>query len=247
MRLRDVLAALLHLIFPSPCATCGHPLDWERRSALCGKCWASLERMPAVGCARCGWPYPAAEAAEGTAAPLCQRCREVADAFRLARAPLRYRQDGVARTAILLAKHGGRLALLGHLARLLAAEAPRYIAAGEWDVLVPVPLHWTRRWRRGFNQAEVLARAVGRGLGIPVAARALSRVRATPPQQGDPEARRQNVRDAFRVRRSGRVAGQRVLLVDDVFTTGATANAAARVLLAAGAADVGVLTLARVE
>jgi ComF family protein len=203
--------------------------------------------MPAAGCLRCGWPFPAAEAAAGAAAPLCQRCREAADAFRLARAPLRYRQEGVARAAILLAKHGGRLALLGHLARLLAAEAPRYLAPEEWDVLVPVPLHWTRRWRRGFNQAEVLARGVGRGLGIPVSTAALSRVRATPPQQGDAEARRRNVRDAFRVRRPGRVAGRRILLVDDVFTTGATANAAARALRAAGAADVGVLTLARVE
>jgi ComF family protein len=247
MQLRDVLAAFLHLVFPSPCATCGRPLDWERRSALCGTCWASLERMPAAGCARCGWPYPAAEAATGATAPLCQRCREVADAFRLARAPLRYRQEGVARAAILLAKHGGRLALLRHLARLLAAEAPRYLAPEEWDLLVPVPLHWTRRWRRGFNQAEVLARAVGRSLAIPVAVGALRRVRATPPQQGDPEARRRNVRDAFRVHRPGRVAGRRVLLVDDVFTTGATANAAARALRSAGAADIGVLTLARVE
>ncbi|MBI4536445.1 MAG: ComF family protein [candidate division NC10 bacterium] len=247
MRLRDVLAASLHLVFPSPCATCGRPLDWERRSALCGTCWSRLERMPTSGCQRCGWPYPAAETAAGAAEPLCQRCREAADAFRLARAPLRYRQDGIARAAILLAKHGGRLPLLHHLAHLLAAEAPRFLAPEEWDVLVPVPLHWRRRWRRGFNQAEVLARAVGRAMGISVAGRALRRVRATPPQQGDPEARRRNVRDAFRVPRPGQIAGRRVLLVDDVFTTGATANAAARALLAAGAAEVGVLTLARVE
>jgi ComF family protein len=247
MRLRDVAAAFLHLVFPEACHACGRPLDWERRSALCGSCWANLERMPTAGCLRCGWPYPAADGVAGAESPLCQRCREAGDAFRLARAPLRYRQGGVARAAILLAKHGGRLALLRHLARLLAAEAPRYLAPGEWDVLVPVPLHWRRRWHRGFNQAEVLARAVGRRLGLPVAPRALARVRATPPQQGDPEARRHNVRDAFRVRRVGRVAGRRVLLIDDVFTTGATANAAARALLAAGAAEVGVLTLARVE
>ena len=97
----------------------------------------------------------------------------------------------------------------------------------------------------GDSIAEVLARAVGRRHGIPVLRRALSRVRATPRQHGDVEARRRNVRDAFAVRAD--VAGRRLLLVDDVFTTGATADACAAALLRAGAAEVGVLTLARVE
>ena len=130
--------------------------------------------------------------------------------------------------------------------RTIAAEvAPQYLAPGEWDGLVPVPLYWARRWRRGFNQAEVLARAVGRRHGLPVLPRALRRVRATPLQHGDFAARRKNVRDAFAARQE--VAGRRLLLVDDVFTTGATADACAATLLRAGAADVGVLTLARVE
>jgi ComF family protein len=179
--------------------------------------------------------------------PLCQRCRETRDHFRLARAALRYRQEGVARAAILLGKHGRRLALVKRLAQLLAEEAPRHLPLGDWDALVPVPLHWARRWRRGFNQAEVLARAVARRHGLPVLPRVLRRPRATPPQQGDVEARRRNVRDAFVGRAGPRVAGRRLLLVDDVFTTGATVDACARALLRAGAAEVGVLTLARVE
>ena len=247
MRLQDVLAALVHLVFPEPCHACGRPLDWERRSALCGPCWESLERMPTSGCSRCGWPFGGAGTAAGAVEPLCQRCRETRDDFLLVRAPLRYRRDGVARAAILLAKHGGRLPLLRLLARLLAEEAPRYLALADWDLLVPVPLHWRRRWQRGFNQAEILARAVGRVHKIPVASRTLVRSRATPPQHGDPTARRANVQAAFRVRRPRRIAGRRVLVIDDVFTTGATANAAARTLLAAGAAAVGVLALARVE
>lgn len=137
--------------------------------------------------------------------------------------------------------------MLRHLARLLAEEAPGLLPLTDWDALVPVPLHWLRRWRRGFNQAEVLARAVGRRHGLPVLRRALRRVRATPPQQGGPEARRTNVREAFAVTVPVRVEGRRLLLVDDVFTTGATANACAGALLRAGAAEVGVLTLARVE
>ena len=244
---RDVLAACLHLIFPTPCPVCAGRLDSGRVSDLCGRCWSRLERMPAEGCSRCGWPFPGSAAARGTEAPLCQRCRETRDHFRLARAALRYRDEGIARAAILLAKHGRRLPLLRELGRLLADEAPTYLSLREWDGVVPVPLHWARRWRRGFNQAAVLARAVGGRHGLPVLARALTRLRATPLQQGDFDARRRNVRDAFGVATEAGLAGRRLLLVDDVFTTGATADACAETLLRAGAADVGVLTLARVE
>ena len=244
---RDVAAGLLHLIFPTPCHVCQRPLDLGRRSALCGACWAALERMPPAGCCRCGWPFPAAAGGHGTAQPLCQRCRETRDAFSVARAALRYRDGGVARAAILLGKHGGHLGVLRHLARLLAEEAPALLPLGDWDALVPVPLHWSRRWRRGFNQAEVLARAVGRRHGLSVQRRLLRRVRATPPQHGDAGSRRRNLRDAFAVPCIERCAGSRLLLIDDVFTTGATANACAAALRSAGAAAVGVLTLARVE
>jgi ComF family protein len=203
--------------------------------------------MPPAGCSRCGWPFPAAAGGDGAAQPLCQRCRETRDDFLVARAALRYREGGVARAAILLGKHGGHLGVLRHLARLLAEEAPALLPLGDWDALVPVPLHWSRRWRRGFNQAEVLARAVGRRHGLSVQRRLLRRVRGTPPQHGDAGSRRRNVRDAFAVPRPARCAGRRLLLIDDVFTTGATANACAAALRSAGAAAVGVLTLARVE
>lgn len=245
--LRGVAAALLHLVFPTPCHVCQHPLGPGRRSALCAACWGALERVPQAGCRRCGWPFPAAGAARGAERPLCQRCRETDDHFEAARAVLLYRDGGIARAAILLCKHGRRVGLLQHLAALLAAEAPADLMQRAWDAAVPVPLHWRRRWRRGFNQAEALARAVGRRHGLPVEQRCLVRLRATPPQHGDAAARRRNVRDAFAVRRAARIAGKRLLLVDDVFTTGATANACAAALLAAGAAAVGVLTLARVE
>jgi ComF family protein len=218
-------------------------LDLARRGALCGTCWDALERVPPVGCQRCGWPFPAAAATRGAERPLCQRCRETDDAFEAARAALVYRDGGVARAAILLCKHAGRLGLLQHLAALLAAQAPADLMLRSWDAVLPVPLHWLRRWRRGFNQAEVLARAVGRCHGLPWAGGCLARVRATPPQHGDAAERRRNVRNAFAVRHPERIAGKRLLLVDDVFTTGATVNACASALRDA----VGVLTLARVE
>jgi ComF family protein len=247
LALRDAAAGLLHLLFPTPCHVCRAPLDLARRSALCGACWNALERLPQTGCSRCGWPFPDAAAASGAERPLCQRCREHPDHFEAARAALLYRDGGVARAAILLCKHGGRLGLLQHLAILLAEETPGDLMRRTWDAAVPVPLHWRRRWRRGFNQADVLARAVGRRHGLRVERRCLARVRATPPQQGDAAARRRNVQDAFAVRHAERIAGKRLLLVDDVFTTGATANACAAALLDGGAAGVGVLTLARVE
>jgi ComF family protein len=227
---------------------CRQPLDRRRRGAFCGRCWDGLERMPvAGGCLRCGWPFPGPAGAGGAERPLCQRCREFEDHFTVARAVLRYREGGIARAAILLAKHGGRLSLLRHLADLLAEEAPGHLALSAWDGLVPVPLHWTRRLRRGFNQAEILARAVGRRHGLPLLRRALRRIRLTPPQQGDAGARRANVRGAFSVPAGMALAGRRLLLVDDVFTTGATADACAEALLLAGAVEVGILTLARVE
>ncbi|HYL81933.1 MAG TPA: ComF family protein [Candidatus Acidoferrum sp.] len=243
----DILAACLHLVFPTPCHTCQQPLDRQRRGALCGRCWDALERMPAEGCLRCGWPFPGPGGSAGAAHPLCQRCRETEDLFTLARGVLRYREGGIARAAILLSKHGGRLSLLRQLASLLAERAPEYLALEAWDGLVPVPLHWGRRLRRGFNQAEILAQAVRRRHRLPVQDGLLRRVRPTPPQQGDADARRANLHDAFAVPAAAGVAGRHLLLVDDVFTTGATANACARPLLEAGAVEVGILTLARVE
>jgi ComF family protein len=244
---RQIASGLLQLLFPTPCEVCQSPLGPARRSALCSHCWEALERMPVTGCHRCGWPFPGERTPRGAERPLCARCRETRDEFVIARAPLRYREEGIARKAILLCKHGARVGLLRHLARLLGEEASAYLTVHEWNAIVPVPLHWTRRWRRGFNQAEVLARAVGRRHGLPMLRRVLVRVRATPPQQGGVAARRRNVRGAFRTIRAAAIEGRRLLLVDDVFTTGATANACAHALLEAGALAVGVLTLARVE
>jgi ComF family protein len=154
------------------------------------------------------------------------------------------------REAIHALKFGGRPVLATPLGRLLAEAGARALPAppADWaDGLVPVPLHPARLAERGFNQAELLAAPCAARWRVPVLSRALVRRRPTLPQTDlDPAARRANVRDAFRVPRPAAVEGRRVLLVDDVLTTGATVGAAARALRAAGAAAVGVLTLARV-
>jgi len=151
--------------------------------------------------------------------------------------------EGVLREWIHLYKYRGIKKLARPLGDLLADAAPR----GEnCDAIVPVPLHWLRRWSRGFNQAELLARDLGRRLRIPVIS-ALRRTRATLAQAGlSNTARRRNVAQAFRTGRAP-VAGKRILLIDDVMTTGSTAAACARALKQAGAARVILVTVARVD
>ena len=148
------------------------------------------------------------------------------------------------RELIHLFKYGRVQTLAKPLGRLLASAVPR---EQSFDLIVPMPLHWRKRWRRGFNQASLLAREISRRTGTPVR-NALRRVKDTAAQAGLTNAkRRQNVSGAFRAKRSASLEGRRVLLIDDVLTTGATAASCARALRGAGARDVTLLTLARAD
>jgi ComF family protein len=152
--------------------------------------------------------------------------------------------EGALRELIHLYKYGRMRPLAKPLADMLSAALPRDRA---FDVVVPVPLHWRRLWQRGFNQSELLARATARRCGIPMW-NAVRRLRATEAQAGLTNAlRRRNVAGVFRVKPRVRVEGLRVLLVDDVMTTGATAGACAAALKRAGAKSVALLALARVD
>ena len=152
--------------------------------------------------------------------------------------------EGTLRKLIQLLKYGKVSTLAKPMGRMLADALPRERA---YDLIVPMPMHWRRRWSRGFNQAELLARVIARLLNTPIR-KAVRRSKATPPQAGLTSAqRRANMSGAFRIRRPRVVRGKRILLIDDVFTTGATAAACARVLKRAGAAHVAVLTVARTD
>jgi ComF family protein len=152
--------------------------------------------------------------------------------------------EGALRQLIHLYKYGKVQTLAGPLSDLLAAALPR---DQQFDAIAPVPLHWRRRWQRGFNQADLLAAPLARRSGIPLA-HLLRRVHATETQAGlSNTSRRANVAKAFRARRGARLKGKRILLVDDVMTTGSTGAACAAALKRAGAAKVALLTIARVD
>lgn len=235
-RAASVFEAAVRFVAPTLCPICATPVDG---AALCAGCWSKAQFITAPQCACCGLPFDFSVAP----ASLCGQCIASPPAFARARAALVY--GDVSRDLVLALKHGDRLDLVPLVLPLLQRAGRELLV--ENAVLVPVPLHPRRLLRRRFNQAAVLALALGRAAGRPVLPRALRRARNTPSQGHlGPAARRRNVRGAIKVaERAEDLRGARVVIVDDVMTTGATAEACARVLKRAGATAVDVLTLAR--
>jgi ComF family protein len=230
----DACQGLLDLLLPPACGVCGALVD-DRAAVLCPDCLAEFEPVGGVLCARCGLP----------GADPCPACRDTPGPLSRLRSGWAY--EGALQQAILRMKLGRRIELAEEIgARLAALPLPGW----DWqelDLLTPVPLHAERLHTRGFNQAAVIARALGRRHARPLSLDHLVRCRATPEQARtqDRAARLANVRGAFAVRAGHPFAGQRVALVDDVVTTGATLRAAAEALLAAGAKEVRGVSVAR--
>lgn len=238
--LRAGIQGLGALVFPSVCLLCEGSLALPLEGPLCRGCLDRIPRIQEPFCPRCGLPYPA-----GVACGLCGPCRRSPRYFRRARAESPYVDD--VRLCLHALKFGGRR----RIASVLGSRASRsWVASGELEgasAVIPIPLSRRRKRERGFNQAEIIARAVAREAGIPLRARVLKKTKERPPQAGlSAAARRTNVVSAYHARLPRSLHGKAVLLVDDVLTTGATAEAASRALLAAGAGAVDVLTLARV-
>ncbi|HEY0832814.1 MAG TPA: ComF family protein [Azospirillum sp.] len=238
--LARLATAALNALLPPRCLSCGRPVD--RQGGLCPSCWGGLTFITAPFCACCGLPFAFTEG-DGESM-VCGACMAAPPAFARARSVLVY--DDASRPLVLGFKHGDRT----HAAVAYGAWMARVGAdlLADADLLAPVPLHRWRLFRRRYNQAALLAQAAGRVAGRPVVADLLVRRRATPSQGGlDRGGRQKNVAGAFRLKRGkAEVAGKRVVLVDDVLTTGATLTECAKVLRRAGAARVDVLTLARV-
>ncbi len=248
MRGRDLLATLLHFLFPGPCAHCGRPLDADRRALFCGACWQTLRPLVGPVCPCCGHPFASPVALTWSPTHLCGACRRKRPPFTIARAATLYIEDGVARQALLLFKQGGKISVGRHLGSFMADAASSLLDLPRYDCAIPVPLHRRRERERGFNQALILARALGKRYNVPVLPRVLRRVRATDFQAAmtGRRAREANIRGAFTVVRPQEIREKRVLLVDDILTTGATVRACSRVLRRAGAKEVAVYVCARV-
>jgi ComF family protein len=238
---RRWLDLLLDVLLPATCEVCQRPLAGRAERALCAACLATMSPPRAPLCPTCGVPLG------GDPAASCAPCRSAPPAFATARAAGLYLPSAaggnVLARAVQRLKYDRRRALAQAFGRLMASRYP----FGPDALLIPVPLHPRRLRGRGFNQAELLAAELARRRGLALAPAALVRPRATVAQPGlGAAARRRNLCDAFRVAApSALVAGRDVVLVDDVLTTGATADACARVLRDAGARRVDVFTLGR--
>ncbi len=238
LALRNPLRGLVSLVYPSSCAACAATV--EPGAQLCDRCADEAPRLRAPFCARCSQPFAGAI----TESFVCANCHDRVLHFDAAVSA--YRSRGVVRKVMHDFKYGGQLHLRHLLGQWLCETlADPRLAGRRFDCIVPVPLHPARQRERGFNQAEVLAGLLGRRSGVPVQA-LLQRTRYTTTQtQFDRDERIENLAGAFRLRRGGDVQELRVLLIDDVLTTGSTLSECAAVLKQSGAQSVYAATAAR--
>ncbi|MDF8335421.1 ComF family protein [Novosphingobium cyanobacteriorum] len=238
----SLLSPLVDLVFPPRCPLCGDPL--ARQGGLCVTCWSRLAIPGDPCCARCQRPLPDRHDGEDTAALVCAPCMMDPPRHEGIAAATLYNE--ASRDLVLAFKHGRRIALAELLARLMLARIPAL--EGEW-LVVPVPLHRWRMWRRGFNQSALLARRIAEALGQPVLVDGLVRVRQTPSLGRLNRRQRAQALDgaiAAHAGRKDRLEGANVLLVDDVMTSGATTNACIKALRKAGVGGIRITCFARV-
>jgi ComF family protein len=228
------LKKLLDFALPARCAGCGAIVDEVH--SFCTDCWKQVEFLGEGGCSTCGLPLEATDAEE------CGAC--IAKPPRIQRTRSAVTYDELSRSIAIRLKYGRKVALARTMARYMA---PLVRAGGSDAILVPVPLHRARLWQRGFNQSALVAAELARTTGLRSEPRLLRRVKRTPALKGMSFAQRKRiVAGAFAVDPSEELEGRTVVLIDDVLTTGSTANACAGALKRAGAARVELVSWARV-
>ena len=240
MILKEIITGITDVIFPPRCIACSALLEEHRPLPFCPECTAGIRYIRSPLCPRCGIPFAAPEAEDR----LCGGCLVTRLPFALARAVGLY--EATLLKAIHLFKYGRRIGIGKVLGSIMADFAGRTWEMRDFSLIMPVPLHRKRLQARGFNQAVILAREIAKRFAIPLDFLTMKRQRPTAPQVGLGQAERSaNVRGAFTVRSREGISGHRILLVDDVYTTGNTLAECAGTLIDAGAGSVAVLTLAR--
>lgn len=239
--MQTIIDLLLDIVLPTACAFCSSSRSGSRVPYFCTNCWSDLAELPGPVCPSCGRPFGSPEALTSSPGHTCHACRKAPPQFDQALAAGMF--EGPLREAIHLYKYRPARALARPLAQWMTGRV-RMVEA--LDLVMPVPLHRRRLRQRGFNQSLLLANHVAKHFGLPLVFDNLARVRHTRPQvELSGRDRTANVENAFSVLRPAGVQAKRVLLVDDVLTTGATMNECARVLRSAGARSVIALTVAR--
>jgi ComF family protein len=238
----NIIRGVLSFLLPARCVITGEVV--ESNDMVSPEGWASLNFVTAPLCVCCGAPFPVSGHDETENDLTCTQCLDQPPVFDKARSTLRY--DDVSRLLLLSYKHGDKTHMAAPFSQWMIGSGQGIL--DETDVIVPVPLHWTRLLKRRYNQAGLLAQSLSRKTGLPVDLLGLKRSRRTKSQgHMKIDARHKNIRGAFIVPDKYRLSfsGKRVALIDDVYTTGVTVNECARVLLDAGALSVNVLCVAR--
>jgi len=234
---------LLDLLYPPLCRSCRRKIPEHDGRNFCSDCWAQIEFIHEPTCLLCGTPLED-YLPEGRK---CPQCLPGEIFFDQAAAVARY--NGVMREAIHWFKYRYKVALKDSLGRLMLQGLEDHYSAERFDAVVPVPLHWCRKRQREFNQALLLAQPLAAAREVPLLDELLVRKRRTSPQSqissANPDLRHKNIAGAFAVRNSAKFHDKSILLVDDLYTSGSTVNECARIMKAAGAKRVRVLTLAR--
>lgn len=230
------LAPLITFVFPAKCRRCETPMGVGQVPYLCDACWEQIELLKPPWCQICGLPRWR---------PICADCREHPPLFRKLRAIAFY--EPTLREAIHLMKYEKKQIISKHLIQLLQAHFPQDLASTDYDFLLPIPLHTNRFRQRGFNQAEQIAQGIAQVWGVPVRTDIFFRIRDTAPLSslGSHEERMKNIAGAFEVGSPDLIQDRKILLIDDIFTTGTTIHEALKVLQVANPDCVDVLTLTR--
>lgn len=240
-RVRAIARQAMRFVFPTNCATCDIPLTNDPIPYFCTSCWNAITPLPPPRCSRCNYPFPSPAATSHTPHQVCWSCRKRPPSF--TKAWTLYPYVTPLREALHLFKYRGKVVLAGPLARLIIDQFPAW---NSFDLVIPVPLHDHRLREREFNQSLLLADQIGHHFGLRVSCTDLVRIRSSPQQTTlRRKERLKNLRGVFAVPHPSSVRGKRILLIDDVLTTGTTVNECAKALRRAGSSDVYVLTLAR--